>query len=283
MTLTTAGVAVTCLGVVHIYRADDGTDVVALRGVDLDIDAGERLTLLGPSGSGKSTLLNLLGGLQRPSAGQILIDGEDISRRSEPALVGLRANRVSTLLQGAARNLLPYGSALDNVEFVRRALPRGVRRQLPSARELLASLGLDASAGKPVHQLSGGEQQRVALAVGVANGPGLLLADEPTSQLSSGHRWQVIELLARVNEEFGTTVIVVSHDADVAQRLGRTVTIRDGRVGAEGMHGEEFAVVGVDGSIHLPERLLAHWPAGTLIQVEPEPELGAARLTKVER
>ncbi len=263
----TGGIDVHASGLVHLYRAQDGVDVVALRGIDLDIDPGERVALLGPSGSGKSTLLALLGGLLRPSAGRLRLGGVDIGRSSDRELVRLRAERVSTVLQGAGRNLLPYASPRENIDFARRALPRRRRQQLPAPVELLRTLELDHTLDTPTHGLSGGEQQRVALAVAVANAPGLLLADEPTSQLDRSQRSHVLDLLDRVNHEFGTTVVVVSHDPDVGDRLGRTITIRDGRVGAEGRRGEDFAVVGVDGSFHLPDRLRSDWPPGTLVRL----------------
>jgi ABC-type methionine transport system ATPase subunit len=137
-------------------------------------------------------------------------------------------------------------------------------------RELLDLLGLGAVADRPVPLLSGGEQQRVALAVAVANGPGLLLADEPTSQLDHSGRDAVLDLLDAVNERFGTTVIVVTHDPDVGARLGRTVTMRYGRAGQEGHQGEQFAVVGKDGSVLLPDAVVADWPPGTQVVVERE-------------
>jgi ABC-type lipoprotein export system ATPase subunit len=263
------GLPVVCEGVVHIYRLD-GDDVVAVRGVDLEVEAGERLALLGPSGSGKSTLVNLLGGLLRPSAGRLLVGDTDIGKSSERELQALRAAAVGTVLQGASRNLLPYGTAEDNVRFAQRAVPRQRRAELLGARELLAALGLGGAADVHVPRLSGGEQQRVALAVAVANGPGLLLADEPTSQLDAADRDGVLELLGMVNEHFGTTVVLVTHDPEVGHALGRTVTMRDGRVGAEGRRGRQYSVVAKDGTVHIPEHLLDEWPPGTLVRVEPD-------------
>ena len=125
------GVAVRCVNVVQIYTTAGGHDVVALRGVNLDIRPGEQVALLGPSGSGKSTLLSLFGGVLRPSAGKVVVDGQDISRISEAELGRLRSGTVASLLQGATRNLLPYAGAVDNIEFARRAVPPAVRRRLP--------------------------------------------------------------------------------------------------------------------------------------------------------
>lgn len=264
--VSAGGVGVRCSGVVHIWSSGR-EEVVAVRGVDLDVAPGERVALLGPSGSGKSTLLALLGGLLRPSAGQLWIGSTEISRLSERALLRLRSDRVGVVLQGAARNLLPYATPLQNMRFAQRSMRRRTRRRVLAPSAMLDELGLAAVADTPLARLSGGEQQRVALAVAVANGPGLLLADEPTSQLDSDGRDRVLAMMARVNERFGTTVVVVTHDPEVGTALGRTVGIRAGRVGHEGRLGRSSAVVGTDGSVQLPEAVLAAWPAGTLVDV----------------
>ncbi|HST81788.1 MAG TPA: ABC transporter ATP-binding protein [Kineosporiaceae bacterium] len=255
-------------GVVHIYTDATGSDVVALRGVDLEVSAGERVALLGPSGAGKSTLLSLLAGTTRASAGTVTLDGLDLRTLSEGRLAALRAARVGTVLQGPWRNLLPYATAAQNVSFAQRALSHRVRRTLTPPADLLGALGLAPLAHRPLAGLSGGERQRIAVAVALANGPGLLLADEPTSQLDTDARTQVLDLVDKAAERWGTTVIVVTHDPVVAARWPRTVTIRDGRVGAEGRHGRDLAVVGADGSLQLPDRLRRTWPAGTLVEIE---------------
>lgn len=263
------GVTARCVGVVHIYTTANDEDVVALRGVNLDIRAGEQIALLGPSGSGKSTLLNLLAGVLQPSAGKVLIDGRDISRASEAQLSGLRAGTLSYLLQGAGRNLLPYVDAVANLEWARQAVPAAAQRALPSVQELLARLGLGDLPDWPVSRLSPGQRQQVALAAAVSSGPGLLLADEPTSQLGHEDRDRMLDLLDTLNREFGTTVVVVTHDPDVAARIARSVTIRGGRIGREGRQGAEYGVVDDDGAVHLPEDLTARFPAGTLVRFEP--------------
>ena len=267
---TRGGVGLRCIGVVHLYRTVEGHDVVALRGVDLDVGPGEQIAFLGPSGSGKSTLLTLFGGIQRPSAGRILLDGHDIARLSEAELAALRSRRVGSLLQGAARNLLMYASAAQNIEFARRAVTREERRDLVPAATLLSLLGLDDIGDRPVRELSGGQRQRAALAATVACGPGLLLAVEPTSQLSHEDRDRMLELVDRIGEWSGTTVLVVTHDPQVAAHFPRTVTIHGGRVGAEGRHGDEYVVVGADGLLHLPGRFAQEWPPGTLVRVESD-------------
>jgi putative ABC transport system ATP-binding protein len=266
---TPRGLSVRCEELVHIYRLGD-SEVVAVRGVDLEVQAGEMVALLGPSGSGKSTLLGLLGGLLVPSAGRLWVGEEEIGRMNQRELLRLRSDRVGYVLQGSARNLLPYVSPLDNVRFARRSLARRRRRIAMRAEELLEVLGLSTVARKPLASLSGGEQQRTALAVAVANGPGLLLADEPTSQLDRESRTGVLDLLRTVNDRFGTTVVIVTHDADVGAALGRQVLMRYGRVGQEARSGRRLAVIGKDGSVHLPDELLQAWPPGTLVRVEPE-------------
>jgi putative ABC transport system ATP-binding protein len=269
---STAGLAVTCRGVVYIYRLD-GYDVVALAGVDLDIAAGESVALLGPSGAGKSTLLSLLAGLLRPSAGRLHVGGHDLVRADDAELQLMRSTAVGVALQGASRNLLPYLSAEQNVHFAQRGVPADRRRRLPAAREVLALVGLTNRGRHRLRppRLSPGERQRLALAVALATRPGLLLADEPTSQLDSRARDEVLTALDAVNRS-GTTVVLVTHDPDVSQRMARTVTIRDGRVGAEGRRGEDYAVVGRDGTVHLPAEVLRLLPPGTLLGVEAQPD-----------
>ncbi|MHB1525528.1 MAG: ABC transporter ATP-binding protein [Candidatus Dormibacteria bacterium] len=263
---TSRGLDIHFDGVVHLYPSAEG-DVVALRGVDLDVDAGEEFALLGPSGSGKSTVLSLLAGLQRPSAGQIKVGPYDIGRLTNRQLLRLRATEVSLVLQDPARNLLPYATAAQNIEFSQRGARGRGKRPPWKPQELLEELGMGRLALRTVATLSGGEQQRVAIASGVAGAPRLLLVDEPTSQLDTVSRDQVIQLLHRINFELGATVVSVTHDPTVAAAMPRTVTIRDGRVGAEGRRGEEYAVVGRDGSVQLPPDVLERLPPGTLLRV----------------
>jgi putative ABC transport system ATP-binding protein len=260
---------VVCRGLVYIYRLE-GYDVVALSGVDLDIAPGESVALLGPSGAGKSTLLALLAGLLRPSAGRLSVGAHDLVRAAPAELQALRATDVGVVLQGASRNLLPYLTAEQNVRFAQRGVPADKRRDLPPPREVLSMVGLTARGRNRAQpqRLSPGERQRLALAVGLAGRPGLLLADEPTSRLDLRARDEVLMALDAVRRS-GTTVVVVTHDPDVGRWLGRTVTIRDGRVGAEGRRGADYAVVGRDGTIHLPYEVLRAVPPGTFVSIEP--------------
>ena len=264
------GVAVRCEGVVHLYRTFEGHDVVALQGVDLAIAAGERVAFLGPSGSGKSTLLTLLGGIQKPSAGRIFLGDEEISRMGERFLSRIRSGRVSTMLQGSTRNLLAYATARQNIAFARLALSGGERRDLVPDVDLLARVGLEQQLDQVVSTMSGGQRQRLALACAVSTSPQLLLADEPTSQLSHEDRDHVIELIHELGDELGSTIVVVTHQPEVAATFPRTVTMKSGRVGAEGRDGAEYVVIGAEGVVHLPAHLAAEWPQGTLVRIEPE-------------
>lgn len=272
------GYAVRCDSVVHIYRAT-GVEVVALRGVDLAVAPGETVALLGPSGCGKSTLLSLLAGLLRPSAGQVLVAGRDVGKLSERELLGLRRSAVGVLLQNPGRNLLPYASALENLTFAQRGPGRGGRARRERATDLLEAVGMPDAAGKPVHALSGGEQQRLSVAVSLVNGPSVVLADEPTSQLDAASAGQVVGLLRLARDRWGTAVVVVTHDPLVSAAMDRTLSMRDGRVGAQGRYGRQLAVVGRDGSVQLPADVLDLLPPGSLAEVVRRPhgvELRAA-------
>lgn len=262
----TTGLAVACRRVVHIYRAEAG-DVVALAGVDLSIGPGEMLALVGPSGSGKSTLVALLAGLMRPSAGLVNIGPYDLGKLSDKEISRLRGTQIGVVVQNATRNLLPYLSLRRNIVLAQRraARTRGVKLDDPD--RVLDLVGLGGQGSAAVDALAPGARQRAALAVGIAAGPGLLLVDEPTSQLDTGGRDEVVRALETVNAERGTTIVVVTHDGDVGARLGRAVTIRDGRVGAEGRDGQDFAVVAGDGTVQLPPQVLDRFPEGTLFTV----------------
>ena len=257
--------AVRCENVVHVYGSA-GNEVAALRGVDLDIEPGEMVALLGPSGSGKTTLLWHLAGLLKPTAGTVEIDGRPLSGLSGRALTNLRLREVGLLLQNPGSNLLPGLTAFGNVLFAQAPTRRTRRVKRKRARDLLDRVGLSDAAFRPAGLLSGGEQQRLALAVALANGPRLLLADEPTSQLDPDSAANVIELIQAANLSLRTTVVAVTHDPEVAAALGRTVTIRDGRVGSAGHGGREFVVVGKDGTLTLPADLLDEFPPGSLAE-----------------
>ncbi len=264
------GLAVRTRGLVHVYRGA-GRDVAALAGVDLSVRAGEMIGLLGPSGAGKSTLLSLLAGLFRPTAGTVLVGDLDLTTATPRELDALHATDVSLMLQGARRNLLVYLTLEQNIEFAQVAAQRADRtRQLPGAPTLLRMVGLGEVGDVPLSRLTPGQLQLASLAVVLSTSPGLLLADEPTSRLGHEARDHVLAAFARVNHELGTTIVLVTHDRDVARWMPRTVTIRDGRIGGEGRSGEEYAVVTADGFLPLPAHALELLQPGTLVRFELE-------------
>jgi ABC-type lipoprotein export system ATPase subunit len=256
-------VAARCDNLVHVFGTT-GAEVAALRGVDLAVDQGETLAMLGPSGAGKSTLLWHLAGLLKPTAGSVEVAGQRLAALTSRELATFRLREIGVVLQNPGRNLLPYADALANVLFAMRPSKYSGAYKRRRARSLLDAVGLGAAEHRIAGRLSGGEQQRLAVAVALANSPPLLLADEPTSQLDPVSAAAVLDLVRDANTEFGTTVIAVTHDADVGAALGRTVTIRDGRVGAEGRAGVDFVVVGRDGTIQLPPEMLDALPPGSL-------------------
>jgi putative ABC transport system ATP-binding protein len=258
--------AITTLGLVHIYRTE-GHDVAALSGVDFSVAAGDVVGLLGPSGSGKSTLLSLLGGLLRPSAGRVFVGEHELSTMSPAQIDAYQAVEASLMLQGARRNLVPYLDVRENVAFAQ-VQARRLGADVPDVGHVLNLVGATAFADRPLSALSQGQLQMSALAVAMASAPGVLLADEPTSALDRSAREVILDALLRVNAQEGTTIVAVTHDPEVAERLPRTVTIRDGRIGGEGRRGREYAVVTADGFVPLPVHIRADLPPGTLLRWE---------------
>lgn len=221
---------ITCENLVKIYKVAD-IEVFALQGLDLTIEKGECTAIIGASGSGKSTLMNVLGGLDRPSAGKAVVEGQDLLKLNDAQLDKYRRDKVGFVWQQVSRNLLPYMTAQENVETPMLLSGRGHRKE--RARELLARVGLDDRRHHKLGQLSGGEQQRTAIAVGLANAPTLLLADEPTGELDTQTSRQIFSLFRELATKDGITVLIVSHDAKIAEEVGRVVAIRDGKTSAE--------------------------------------------------
>ncbi|TCC38557.1 ABC transporter ATP-binding protein [Kribbella speibonae] len=272
------GLAISTTGLVHIYRAH-GHDVAALSGIGISVRPGELVGLLGPSGAGKSTLLQVCGGLLTPSAGRLQIGEHNVATMTETELDRMRSGDVGIVLQGAGRNLVPYLTPGENIRYAQEAAPRG--RDLPAPEAILELVGLGNQVDTPLTQLAPGQIQLCAVAVGIATMPGLLLADEPTSQLDHHARDDVLAALRTINTETGMTVLLVTHDPEVAATLPRTITIRDGRIASEGRSGEEYAVVAVDGSLPLPPHVAELLPAGTLVQVTTDN--GKIQITPVEQ
>ncbi|KZE51637.1 ABC transporter [Brevibacillus parabrevis] len=220
---------IVCENLVKIYKAND-LEVVALQGLDLRVENGELMGIIGNSGSGKSTLLNMLGGLDRPSAGKLSVAGADLFRLTPRELVQYRLQTVGFVWQNNARNLIPYLSALQNVEMP--MLLRGIRKR-ERAHELLELVGLGHRKKNKLSELSGGEQQRVAIAIALANNPKLLLADEPTGSVDTRTAAIILDLFQELNRSFGLTVVIVTHDLELARKVDRVVAIRDGKTSSE--------------------------------------------------
>ena len=218
-----------CDNLVKIYKVAD-LEVVALQGLDLHIEAGELLAIIGNSGSGKSTLLNMLGGLDKPSAGNLIIDGKDMLKFTERDLMRYKRETVGFVWQNNARNLIPYLTALENVELP--ILLQG-RRRRQRALELLEAVGLSHRVNNRLNQLSGGEQQRVAIAIALANRPKILLADEPTGSVDSAMASQILDLFRDLNRNMGLTIVIVTHDPLLAKKVDRVIAIRDGKTSSE--------------------------------------------------
>ncbi len=219
-----------CRGVTKIYR-QGAVDVPALRGVDLDIAAGDFATLSGPSGSGKTTLLSLIGGLDRPTAGQIDVDGENITGMDSGRLADLRLNKIGFVFQ--TYSLVPVLSAIENVEFILRLLGRPSAERQARAREVLREVGLEGLENRRPSRLSGGQQQRVAVARALAPKPAIVLADEPTANLDSSNAEELIDLMARLNVASGITFLIATHDARVIAHSRRRIEMTDGQITAD--------------------------------------------------
>jgi putative ABC transport system ATP-binding protein len=210
-----------------LYHAGD-VIVRALRGVSLKMDRGEFVAITGPSGSGKSTMMNIVGCLDRPTRGRYLLEGVDVSTRSKIELADIRNQRIGFVFQGF--NLLPRMSARENVELPMVFAGVAPSEQTRRAREALAAVGLSDKEGSQPHQLSGGQQQRVAIARALVNHPAIILADEPTGNLDTHTSLEVMEIFQRLNRERLITIVLVTHEADIARHARRIVTFRDGLV-----------------------------------------------------
>ncbi|RGC70215.1 Lipoprotein-releasing system ATP-binding protein LolD [Micromonospora sp. MW-13] len=276
---------IVCDGLVRIFKSD-GVEVVALQGLDLVIDRGELVAIVGASGSGKSTLLNILSGLDTPTAGIARVAEYDLLALSARRRLSYRREMAGFVWQQTGRNLLPYLTALENVDLpMKLAGRRGRRVRRDRARELLDLVGVGHLADRRPGQLSGGEQQRCAIAVAVANDPEVLFADEPTGELDEATGAEVFAALRQINAELGVTVVVVTHDQAVATQVRRTVAIRDGRtssevrrtarIGADGateLVSEEYAVLDRTGRMQLPASFVDALALRDRVRLNLEPD-----------
>jgi len=226
---------------VKIYKTKD-TEVLALQGLDLTIARGEVMAIIGNSGSGKSTLLNMIGGLDKPSAGKLFVDGKDLFKLKEKELVDYKTTTVGFVWQNNARNLIPYLSAVENVMMpMQFNSTNPIKDKRWRAMELLELVGMVKRAKNRLNQLSGGEQQRVAIALSLANHPTVLLADEPTGSVDTRTTQVILDLFRTVNKELGTTVVIVTHDKEVSKQVERVVAIRDGKTSSELIAARSYA------------------------------------------
>lgn len=284
---------------VKIYKTKD-LEVLALQGLDLSVNKGELVAIIGTSGSGKSTFLNMLGGLDRPSAGKLFVDGKNLFKLSDRELVDYKRSTVGFVWQNNARNLLPYLTAYENI--MTPMLLSSQKAKKERTLELLDLVGMSHRKNNKLHQLSGGEQQRIAIAIALANNPKLLLADEPTGSVDRKTADYILDMFRSINRETGVTIVIVTHDVDLSKKMPRVVSIRDGKISSErtlkeqyvidlsnqklDWQGEdetqdEFAIVDRAGRIQIPREILdtlsltenkvkMHFEGGQIIITKPE-------------
>tara|TARA_B100001029_G_scaffold33052_1_gene24961 strand:- start:3418 stop:4275 length:858 start_codon:yes stop_codon:yes gene_type:complete len=251
---------INCAGLYKIFKVSD-LEVVALRGVDLDIGYGELISIVGASGSGKSTLLNILAGYESPSAGNVQVGDFDLLGISQKEAVDYRKSEVGFVWQQTGKNLVPYLDIYSNIELPMMASNLSKSERKKRVDDLIEFLNLNSISSRLPENISGGEQQVSAIAVALANQPPLLLADEPTGELDDETSAMVLEKMRYVNEKYGTTVVIVTHDPKIEDHVNRSIGMRDGKVVREVIRKEkkksEFVVIDSFGGVQIPQEILS--------------------------
>ena len=275
-----------CENLVKIYRLNQeggaSVEVQALQGLDISVAEGEMLGIVGASGSGKSTLLNILGGLDKPTGGRALVAKQDLGQLTERAIDEYRRRTVGFVWQQGARNLISYLTATENIELPLTLSGQTGRSTRQRALELLELVGLSERRSHRLEELSGGEQQRVAIAIALANRPRLLLADEPTGELDTVTAQTIYDLLRDLNKRLGLTMVIVSHDPGIARHVDRVVAVRDGKLASETVrvqkedsdehHLVELAVLDAAGRLQIPREYLEEFGIRRRVLVETTAE-----------
>lgn len=258
-----------CDNLVKIYKTKD-SEVMALQGLDMNVEKGELMAIVGKSGSGKSTFLNMVGGLDKPSAGRLFVDGKDLFKMSNQDLIEYKKQTVGFVWQNNARNLFPYLNAIQNIQVP--MIFTSNRKRKVEAQKLLEMVGLSHKKYSRLGELSGGEQQRVAIAIALANNPKVLLADEPTGSVDKQTANYILDVFRELNKTLGTTIVIVTHDMDLAKKVNRVVSIQDGKISSE-MHSrinlnnmdsisafeeehDEFVILDRAGRLQIPREML---------------------------
>lgn len=276
---------IVCENLVKIYSLHQeggmSVEVQALQGLDITVNNGEMLGIVGASGSGKSTLLNVLGGLDRPTGGQAIVGKRNLGTLTEGMLDDYRLNEVGFVWQHGTRNLIPYLTAVENVELPLTLSGKVGRLSRARAVELLELVGLSERMDHRLDELSGGEQQRIAISIALANKPSLLLADEPTGELDTATAQTIYDLLRDLNKRLGLTMVIVSHDPGIARHVDRVVAVRDGKLASEtvrvqkddgGEHHVELAVLDSAGRVQLPREYLEEFGIKRRVLIETTEE-----------
>ncbi|NLJ96353.1 MAG: ABC transporter ATP-binding protein [Clostridiales bacterium] len=259
-----------CDNLVKIYKTKD-SEVIALQGLDLNVAPTELMAIVGKSGSGKSTLLNMLGGLDTPSAGKLFVDGKNLFKMNKKSLIEYKQRTVGFVWQNNARNLFPYLNAIQNIQLP--MIFTSERKKRENAQKLLEMVGMAHKKYNRLSELSGGEQQRIAIAIALANNPKLLLADEPTGSVDKKTANYILDVFRELNRNLKTTIVIVTHDMDLARSVNRVVSIQDGKISSE-MHAksnyleqmdnitmfsdvhDEFTILDRAGRLQLPQEML---------------------------